>query len=422
MTGDEWQVAGLISQGANVNGRNEAGNTPLKCAILSDHAVAARLLLSAGAEFTNSKDLPPLFQAASIGSMNVAKLLLSRGASVHDKNIWGQPYFADYVGKGNVPAVRVLLENGANANLKAITGQAVIADAVKAGNVGVVELLLKHGANVNATDIVGNPILAAAIDNGNTSLVELLLSQGANANVRTYLGMAVLEDAVAKKRLDIAKQLLVGGADVDTKDIYSRPILISVIRNPALGADEKVEVALLLLEHGADPNATDPSYKLPAICHALETPSIRLVEVILKHGARMKVRMFAGQTLLTYAIDFNRRDSVQVLLEHGVDVNEADRLQRTPLMLALLKLDYSLAKVLLDYGADAKAKRNKGAVDFVKALGRVDFLELMGLADNTAGTSVGESCCSSRAPVPADERPGRSQSPPPGYEVAVAKS
>src|SRR5690349_11935731 len=47
--GDEQQILAFISQGINIHGRNEDGNTPLKCAMLQDQAGAAVILISAGA-------------------------------------------------------------------------------------------------------------------------------------------------------------------------------------------------------------------------------------------------------------------------------------------------------------------------------------------------------------------------------------
>ncbi|KAH7136332.1 ankyrin repeat-containing domain protein [Dactylonectria macrodidyma] len=415
--GDDRQVAGLISQGTNVNGRNEAGDTPLKCAMLSDQAGAARLVLAAGAEATNSSwsELPPLFQAASMGSLQVAKVLLDSGASIHSKAISGQPHFVEVVAKGNVPAVRFLLENGADANTMAITGQVVIAQAAKDENIELVDLLIQHGANVNATDIIGNPILATAVESGNIDMIELLLKKGGNVNARTYIGTSILEHAIAKKRIDIAKQLLAGGANVGATDVHSQPILINIIRNPHLNDDEKISMIRLLLDKGADPDVTDRIYGLPAICHAVEMHSAAVVDEMLRYGAKTKVRMLAGQTLLTYAIDVYQRDQVNVLLGHGVDINEVDGLNRTPLMLALLRVDYNLTKVLVDYGADATAKANKGAVDFVKALQRNDLLDLLGLVE---GSSARRESNVSSVPEPAAER---SQSPPPIYEAAIGK-
>ncbi|KAM5346299.1 hypothetical protein ACJ41O_009304 [Fusarium nematophilum] len=415
--GDTRQVAGLISQGANINGRNEDSNTPLKCAILSDQAGAARLLLAAGAKSTSASwtDLPPLFQAATTGSLNVARVLLENGASANSKAISGQPHFAEVVTKGNVPAVRFLLENGADANTRAITGQVVIAQATKEENIELVDLLLQHGANVNATDIVGNPVLAIAVESGNKDMINLLLKRGCNVNARTYIGTTIVEHAIAKQRVDIAKQLLAGGADAGAKDAHSQPIIINIIRNPLLKEQEKIEVIRLLLGRGADPDTTDRIYGLPAICHAVEMPSAAVVDEMLRHGAKTKVRMLAGQTLLTYSVDLNRRDHINVLLGHGVDINEVDGLNRTPLMLALLRVDYNLAKVLVDYGADATAKANEGAVKFVKALGRNDLLELLGLTEGAAARRE------SNVSRVMEAAPERSEEPPPGYEAAVGK-
>ncbi|KAF4468393.1 hypothetical protein FALBO_4718 [Fusarium albosuccineum] len=423
MHGDERQVSGLISQGVNVNGRNEDGNTPLKCAIISDQAGAARLLLSAGAKSssTNWSELPPLFQTASVGSLNVARVLIESGASVHSKAMSGQPHFADAVAKGNVAGIRFLLSNGADANTRVIRGEAVIAQEAKKDNVELVRLLLDHGADANATDIVGNPMLATAVDSGHVDMIGLLLDKGANMDARNILGTTILEHAICKKRLDIAKQLLAGGANPGGTDIHSQPILIKVIRNGLLKSEQKVEAVRMLLDKGADPDTVDIVYGLPAICHAVEMPSVRVVEELLCHDAKTKVRMLSGQTLLTYSIDVNRREYIKALLDYGVDVNEVDGLNRTPVMLALMRVDYNLTKLLTDHGADAMAEVNKGAVKFIRALKRNDIVDLFRPTDGVTSTSTMAETNSPRVPDHGAETSASAEVPPPSYEAAAGK-
>ncbi|KAF4968338.1 hypothetical protein FSARC_4284 [Fusarium sarcochroum] len=418
MHGHERQVSDLISQGAKINGRNEDGNTPFKCAIISDQAGTARILLSAGAKSSTSAsilELPPLFQAVSMGSLNVARVLIEFGASVNSKAVSGTPHFVQIVTEGNVAAAEFLISNGAEANTRTQGGQFVITIAARQDNVEMARLLLDHGADVNATDITGCPILSTAFEKRSTSMIGLLLERGANANARSQWGGTILFHAISNKELDIARQLLNGGADPGSKDGHSQPILVQLIRHGLLRTDNTVEAVRLLLDNGADPDTTDIAYGLPIICHAVEMPNAGVVEEILRHGAKTKVRMLAGQTLLTYSIDVNRRDHINVLLGYGVDINEVDGLNRTPLSLALLRIDYNLTKMLVEHGADPTAKTNEQAVKFIKALRRNDLLELLGL---TEGARNGNS---PRVPGPSAEASGSSAVPPPSYEIAAGK-
>ncbi|KAJ4127708.1 hypothetical protein NW768_007980 [Fusarium equiseti] len=405
--GDEQQILNFISQGINIHGRNEDGNTPLKCAMLQDQAVAARILISAGA--TTNK-LPPLFKAAGMGSLNIAKILLeTEDINAIMKN--GQPCFVEVVNKGNIAGVRFLLENGAKADATVWPGGSLLAQAVKKGQDDIVDLLLNHGADVNSTDIHGNSVLNIAIQEGNVKLVGRLLEQGAQTKPATILCTTVLEYTINKKRLDILRLLVAAGVDLGLTDAHNQPILIKVIRNPLLKPQDKLEVIRILLDNGADPDTTDIVFGLPALCHAVETATPEIVEELLTRDAETKIRMLGGQTMITYSIDVNHRNHIKTLLSYGVDVNEVDGLNRTPLMLAILRLDFNMAKMFMDNGADPSAEVNDGAIKFIKALKRRDFLEILESRIPVVAPTAGPSRTVEEAP----------DVPPPSYEVVVGK-
>lgn len=409
--GDEQQILAFISQGINIHGRNEDGNTPLKCAMLQDQAGAAVILISAGA--TTNK-LAPLFKAASMGSLNVAKMLLdTEDVNAVMKN--GQPCFVEVVNKGNLAGVRFLLENGAKAGAMVWPGGSLLAQAVKKGQDDIVDLLLVYGADVNSADIHGNSVLNIAIQEGNAKLVGRLLEQGAQTQPATILCTTVLEYTINKKRLDILRQLVATGVDLGLTDVHNQPILIKVIRNPLLKPQDKLEVIRILLDNGADPDTTDIVFGLPALCHAVETATPEIVEELLTRGAQTKIRMLGGQTMITYSIDVNHRNHVKALLSYGVDVNEVDGLNRTPLMLAILRLDFNMAKMFMDHGADPMMEVNEGAIKFIKALKRRDFLEILALTGESRVPVVVPTGGPSHA---VEEAPDVL---PPSYEVVVGK-
>jgi ankyrin repeat protein len=361
-------------------------------------------------------------------------VLLEFGADVHSKAVSGQSHFVDVVNKGSAAGVVFLLASGAAADTKDITGQQIIVTAAKKGSVELMRVLIDNGADINATDIIGNPVLVTAVEKGDINMLELLLDKGANTDAHTILGTTVLGYAIEKRKFDIAKRLLVGGANPGTI-IHSQPILIKILRDGLLKTEDKVEVVRLLLDNGVDPDTADAIWGLPAICHAVEMSKTPVVEEMLRRGAKTKVRMLAGQTLLTYSIDVNRRSHIKALLDYGADVNEVDGLNRTPLMLALLRLDYNLAKMFVDHRADPTAKANEEAVKFIKAIKRNDFLELIRTAGSAASETARPERCALNVPhytaempasnmfaseVPASEVPPPSV-PPPSYELAAGK-
>lgn len=88
-------------------------------------------------------------------------------------------------------------------------------EAARAGDVAAVERLLDAGADVNTADKYGSTALAAAAVNGRLEVVELLLERGADPNIaETFYGARPLDMALffADKR-EVALVLLEHGAE-----------------------------------------------------------------------------------------------------------------------------------------------------------------------------------------------------------------
>jgi len=95
---DQRAVKLMLSKGADINGRNEEGFTPLFIAVMNDDAKMVRLLISNGADL-NGRDeqadgapvgATPLFSAKS---GKVAEILIAAGADVNarddsEKQFW----------------------------------------------------------------------------------------------------------------------------------------------------------------------------------------------------------------------------------------------------------------------------------------------------------------------------------------------
>jgi ankyrin repeat protein len=130
-------------------------------------------------------------------------------------------------------------------------------DAIEAKDVGFVRSSLASGANPNGVDKWGAPLLIRAINLGQAEIAELLISNGANVNARngsdngsTPLHWAA-GDRVCKPNVTIAKLLLAKGAEVDARTGAGNTPLIWAAKCKEDGA---IEVAELLLRHGADLN------------------------------------------------------------------------------------------------------------------------------------------------------------------------
>jgi len=71
----------LVDEGADVNSRNEKGQTPLHFAVLFDHIEKAELLINAGADVNakDKSDRTPLDIAVDRGYTEIVELLRKHG-------------------------------------------------------------------------------------------------------------------------------------------------------------------------------------------------------------------------------------------------------------------------------------------------------------------------------------------------------
>ena len=133
-----------------------------------------------------------LLLAARNGDVKRVEQLLGSGANVHTRekkrpNIGRTAlhYAAGgYRGAGpgkHVEVAQLLVSKGADVNAEAAGGYTPLHVASRLGNPEMVSFLLTHGANINAKDTRATP-LAAAVVQGHLEVVKLLLEHGADFN------------------------------------------------------------------------------------------------------------------------------------------------------------------------------------------------------------------------------------------------
>lgn len=384
--GDVQQIAGLLQQGANIDGRNEYGHSPLSCAISADQVTVARMLLSAGADAqsipsSGGSKWPALFVAAQAGSLGVAALLIEKGARPKEKSMSGQPYFFDLVASCaadkelSIEGIRFLLENGASAQASSLSGRKAIVAAAKKGRLDIMKLLLDHGASARTDDYQGNSLLSIALEQNNSiPMAELLLQYGSSPNSTSTTGDAVLSAAVSKRNVPFARLLLAAGARAKASDLTGQPIIVSAVRDVRLREADKTELVRLLLKHGASALAKDSAWAAPVLHHAVEKASAEVVSLLMQHGADASGYR-KGEPLLFSAIQFEKPGMVEALLKNGASANVLDSKGNTPMMGALIRQDLELVRLLRRYLDDIDVAPQ----EFARALGRADFLEALGM-------------------------------------------
>lgn len=175
------KVKQLLTRGANINARNDKGETALIRASEFGHPKVVDLLIKnrANVNATNNKGETGLIRASTWNRYAVVKLLLSNGANINLTDNDGDTALIRASGNGHLEIVKLLLKNGAYINLKNLSGNTPLMEASILGFTDVVKLLLKNGADINIKNNKGETALKLASKFWNNKLVKFLKSQGA---------------------------------------------------------------------------------------------------------------------------------------------------------------------------------------------------------------------------------------------------
>ena len=356
--GDRATVLRLLQQeGVNVDAAQVDGTTALHWAAYGDDAELAELLLDAGADpdAVNRNGATALALACANASTAVVARLLDAGADPLLAPT-GEPSILTCARTGRVASVRALLAHGADIHaVDAWRGQTPLMWAAAENHVPIMHLLLEAGAAVDASSTGGFTALMFAVRQDARDALRLLLEAGADMNVRIPDPAAqaagrppatgsLLSMAVTIGHYTAAAMLLEAGADPNASDGRGNAILHDLVRArapqrrvanqfvDATGRDRSqldgLELMRMLLERGADPNArTEP---VP-IVHERWTD-----QGIFSAGRPLmdnRVNL-GGATPYVLAAQAADVEAMGVLAAHGADERLATYANNTAVMLA----------------------------------------------------------------------------------------
>ncbi len=219
-----------------------------------------------------------------------------------------------------------------------------IHDAVRKDDLNEVQKLIQKDSNsiADRDDEYGRTPLHIAAEKGFKDIVQLLLAHGADVNAKDKYNNTPLHNAIHGNHIEIIMMLLNAHADVNAFSRY--------YGTPLEEADS-LEIMKMLVLDGADVN----------ILQNLCCVSKKKLDFLLDHGASINLRGGDSATILILAVDHGDTDVVRNLLElKRIDVNAKDRFGRTVLMKACWRVDTSIIKMLLQYGADIKETDKEG--------------------------------------------------------------
>ena len=351
---DKEAVRSLLEQQVDVNASEGDGATALQWAVHSNDAETADLLMRAGASVNAANDngVTPLWLACTNGNAAMLGKLLQAGANPNvSLTRTGETVLMTCARTGDADTVKLLLDGGADPNAKEnLRGQTALMWAVAEKHPDAVRALIEHGADVHAST------------KPRTDIYD-----------RTLGGFTPLLFAARVGDFESARILQAAGADPNESTQETGNTLV------VASASHHEELAIFLLEKGADPNSAD-EYGMTALHHAVQKgiadlsaieyrPALMpppnlpsLVRALLAHGADPNARIRKDYTLSVAPYRHTSPPSI---------------VGATPYFLAAAAGDPDIMRILVERGADPLLEAGESMRPLMAAAGisrLVDFL------------------------------------------------
>lgn len=250
--------------------------------------------------------------------------------------------------QGDVAGVQTLLQRNVDVDSTQGDGMTALHWAAFRDDLAMGQLLLGAGAKVGSgTRVGGITPLHLASKNGSDAFIEALLKAGADANRSTDTGASPLMSAAMSGSVDAVRVLLDHQADVNARESRhgQTPLMFAAWEN-------RSEVIKQLTERGAHPELS--SYVL-ALKEGRRPANVNVErrKGLVKSEQSSANSAMGGMTALLFAAREGHLESVRALLEAGADIDRVSGGDASsPMVIAIGNGHYTVAKYLLDQGAD----------------------------------------------------------------------
>ena len=307
--------------------------TAVRVASRSDDVELLALLRASGADLRirSAGGDTALHDAAASGALRAAAFLVAEGLDVDDPGRAGPP-LSRALEEGHLEVARVLLANGADARVRIGPEQRPTAVQVAlSGDVAKMNRLLGLGIPPDVADTDGLTALAHAVSRNDEPMVRALLEAGATTQVDPAgPDRSLLEQAIRDGRKNMVVLLLAHGADATVRSREGQPLLPLAV---ALG---RVEIAAALLDAGVAVDA-----------ELAPSPSEEFLALVPGKHARYYLTRDEGVRPLMVAVLRGDREMTRLLLERGASVRPTRRLTKYPLGMAADRRDITMMQMLL---------------------------------------------------------------------------
>ncbi len=333
--------------------------------LFPEYAVAA-------GEESDEADLPYLHQMARDGQLDqVQEWVQAEPDDIDRTDVHGRTPLHMAALMGRVEIAAYLIAAGADPNSIDEDWRTPLHEAVAGGHTEIVEALLAARTQPNARDSLGQSAMHLAAERGSVSLLRMLGSAAGAFEARDRNYVRPIHLAAKNGHMDAVEYLLGLGASVDVRDAHGRSPLYWAVLQGHEGIGRRLLDVEPVIE--GDNNNTTPLH----LAAAYNFTSI--AELLLEHGADIQAANRGGHTPVDYALSLGRSGMAEFLEEHaglGIptvhrlirdgdlqsvqrhlrryprDLEITDNRGRTPLHVAAEEGAADIAALLLELGAD----------------------------------------------------------------------
>ena len=362
---------------------------PLVEAVKKADKVAVRAMLQQpqiDVNLAEADGMAALHWAAHLDDLETADLLIRAGANVKAVNRYGITPLSLASANGNAAMIERLLKAGVDPNTASPEGETALMAASGTGNVAAVKALLAQGADVTAKESSkGQTALMWAAAEGHAAVAEVLIESGADIRARSKGKFTPLLFAVRRGAIDVVRVLLAAGADAN--ETVQGAAFSTGVAGPTEDStsvmglaviNSQFDIAVLLLENGANPKAADSRGSLLHALAWMRRPgssnrpgpaqpigdSLELAKALLARGANPNARIAWKE------IPFDRDDGEAKSPPNiAVGRDFLTMVGATPFFLAAKNGDVALMRVLAANGADPRLPTAQNVTPFMAAAG-----------------------------------------------------
>ena len=305
-----------------------------------------------------STPVDQFFAAAASGNNNAIEILRKRRVDVNIESVDGRTPLHEAAAHGQNSTLKLLLQiPGVYKDVRDNARNTPMLAAASAANFESALILLEHGANPRVMNDSGTSALHEAATYNNAVLIRTLIPQGIRVSLeRGESKMTPLHCAARNGSFEAMKVLLEEfGAKTDLRDSTGSTALHHALRSHKTGS------VRLSVQQKDSTELKETTSKQTPLQTAADYSKFEDVILLLRHGADPNAKDNARWGALHMAIKYLHIDIARQLLESGADIGlHGGPNSLTPLQLAIKRGSKGFIELLSDRGAKFDIWNGKG--------------------------------------------------------------